>query len=302
MANGWIISGGEGAGKATLAYRIARRLLTPSNPRTLPSLHVDAVSTAASLVASGAHPDLFVAEPSRDENGAIDSTFISVGSIRALNHFLALTASMGGWRIAIIDTADQMNLGAQNALLKALEEPRPRTCILLLSSAPGRLPATIRSRCRKIRLLSMPDVEIAEFLRNEGMSTGEDSTSIVSAAKGRPGFALRLAAGTGMKVVAAAADFLDAVSAGRDVTQVATIFNGKAGGADFTIFVDLILDHVTEMARHAAYAANPDMALAVAEKRTAVDQLLRRGEALNLDRTAMLVSVSQALGQRACAG
>ena len=134
LSHGWILSGPKGAGKATLAYRIARALLDPKALTTNLTLDVSQDDQVFKLVAGQAHPDLFVAERLWDEKKSKYQTEISVETIRKLTSFLTRTASFGGWRVAIIDTADDMNRNAANALLKVLEEPPKKTLLLLLLS------------------------------------------------------------------------------------------------------------------------------------------------------------------------
>ena len=141
LTNGWLIAGGRAPAKRRSAFRLARLLLAG-----------DDAAKAKTLIAANAHPDLFVAERLYDEKTERLASEISVETIRRLTQFLTRTPSLGDWRVAIVDTADALNRNAANALLKALEEPPPRTTLFLLSVAPGRLLATIRSRCRKVSL------------------------------------------------------------------------------------------------------------------------------------------------------
>ena len=86
-------------------------------------------------------------------------TVLSVDEIRRLAGFFGMTSGAGGWRVAIVDTADDMNDNAANALLKMLEEPPARAMLLLLSNTPGRLLPTIRSRCQRLDLRPLDDAD-----------------------------------------------------------------------------------------------------------------------------------------------
>lgn len=150
----WLITGTEGIGKATLAYRVARAALARPDERGMfgIGLDVDPDTAAYRQVTALSHPGLVVIRRGYDQKAKRVATTISVDDVRRLKGFLALSAEEGGRRVVIVDSADEMNLNAANALLKSLEEPPPRTIFLLIASAPGRLLPTIRSRCRTMPL------------------------------------------------------------------------------------------------------------------------------------------------------
>jgi DNA polymerase-3 subunit delta' len=165
LHHGWLIVGPEGIGKATLAYRLAIHLLARAEERDrgLASLVVDEAASAARQVRALAHPELLLIRRQYDPKAKRFATGIAVDDVRRLRAFLTLTAVGSGWRVVIVDSADDLNLAAANALLKALEEPPPRTVFLLVAAEPGRLLATIRSRCRTLKLepLGRADLERA---------------------------------------------------------------------------------------------------------------------------------------------
>ena len=161
MHHGWLLSGREGIGKATLAYRFARYALAtpaqrdPSNR----SLDIPPASTAARQVLALSHPGLLVIRRPWDAKNKRHTTSIPVDEVRRIKPFLAHTAEPGAHRVVIVDSADELNANAANALLKSLEEPPPATTFLLVTSEPGRLLPTIRSRCRMLDLAPL-DVPI----------------------------------------------------------------------------------------------------------------------------------------------
>ena len=154
MHHAWLVSGAEGVGKATLAYRFARAALARPEDRDVfgESLAVPSDTPASRQVTALSHPGLLVIRRGYDHKTKKVASTISVDDVRRLRGFLSLSAEQDGWRVIIVDSADDMNLNAANALLKALEEPPARTVFLVLSSAPGRLLPTIRSRCRVLAL------------------------------------------------------------------------------------------------------------------------------------------------------
>ncbi|MCB2113777.1 MAG: hypothetical protein R3C42_02770 [Parvularculaceae bacterium] len=296
LANGWLIVGGEGIGKATFAYRLARALLWSERPPGCDSLDLPQSSRAFSLVASGGHPDLFTAARIYDEKKERYATEITVDTIRELTHFLSHTASMGGWRVAIIDTADDLNRSSANALLKALEEPPPRTAIFVLSAAPGRLLATIRSRCRRIELRPLADNAIADFLAREGAATGEDAIRIARAAGGRPGFALSLALGDGAEAVNTVEAFWTSACAGGDISTVAQRLAGKTGDGIWPHFHAMLVSRMADEARREALTGG-EFAGRFADLREEVDLLFTRGEAVNVDRAQLVLAAGRAFSR-----
>src|SRR5262245_36587706 len=154
MHHAWLLAGRAGIGKATLAYRLARHVLARPQERdpAAQSLQVPRASSAARQVAAMAHPGLLVLRRPYDLRSKRFAASIPIDEVRRLRSFLGLTAEAGGWRVVIVDSADELYVNAANALLKSLEEPPPRALFLLVSSQPSRLLPTIRSRCRRLDL------------------------------------------------------------------------------------------------------------------------------------------------------
>lgn len=188
LHHAWILNGPKGVGKATLAYKIARFLLASheSEKEKYTSLAISEKSATFQQVANGSSPDLMVLERDYIETdrrkiiSAIKngepleeaelanlkrSAFIRVDDVRKVNDFLSKTSYNDGWRVVIIDSADDMNKSAANALLKILEEPPARTLILLITHNAGVLLPTIRSRCAKLPIHTLSDTNVASLLR-----------------------------------------------------------------------------------------------------------------------------------------
>lgn len=185
MAHAWIIGGLSGIGKATLAYRAARFILAhPEADRIAPktSLTVDANHAAARRIAAQAHPDLLVLQRSESESGALRSV-ITVADVRRTIGFFGATAGEGGWRICIIDTADELQYPqAANALLKIIEEPPARSLFLLVSHNPGRLLPTIRSRCRRLMLRPLQSHQVVQAAAAASGRSPADPALVAAAA------------------------------------------------------------------------------------------------------------------------
>ena len=197
MHHAWILSGPHGVGKATLAYRIARFLVWADwqKRENYTSLNVPENAEIFQQIAKGSYPDVKVLErdyietdrkkiiSSIQKGEALDeddlanlrrSAFIRVDDVRKINEFLAKTSFNDGWRVVIIDAADDMNKSAANALLKILEEPPARTVLLLVSHNIGTLLPTIRSRCAKLNLRSLNDGEVSSLLRRYRAELSEE--------------------------------------------------------------------------------------------------------------------------------
>src|SRR5258706_13902640 len=159
---GWLIAGPPGIGKATLAYRVARYLLAyGATEKGAADLSVPSNEPSAIQLAAGSHPGLLVLKRAINPDTGRLMTVISVHEVRRLAGFFGMTSGAGGWRVAIVDTADDMNDNAANAILKLLEEPPRRALLLLLSNVPGRLLPTIRSRCQRFDMRPL-DVSLVE--------------------------------------------------------------------------------------------------------------------------------------------
>jgi DNA polymerase-3 subunit delta' len=200
VPQGWLITGAPGVGKATLAYRIARYVLKygakDAGPADLSVPENDPVSLQ---VAAGSHPGLLVLKRATNPETGKPMSVLSVAEIRRLSGFFGMTSGAGGWRVAIIDTADDMNDAAANALLKALEEPPARAMLILLANAPGRLLPTIRSRCQRLELRPLAeDVLDRELARRMPELSSGERASVTRLAGGSLGLALRLAGGDGL--------------------------------------------------------------------------------------------------------
>ncbi len=160
LGHAWLIGGPAGSGKLNLALVFARRLLERGAKQAPPDLDPkEAIAAYADRHApADHHPDLHWLFPEEDK------TAISIDQIRGLAADLSLKAHAGGAKVVIFEPADGMTTAAANALLKNLEEPSGDTYLLLLADQPGRLPATIRSRCQRLDVPRPPPAEVAAWL------------------------------------------------------------------------------------------------------------------------------------------
>jgi DNA polymerase-3 subunit delta' len=205
MHHAWLITGPEGVGKATLAYRFARRLLAgrpaPNSLAPDDSLVLDPASPVFRRIAAASHADMLTIERVFNEKTKRMKTQIAVEDVRKINGFMSLTPAEGGWRVVVVDGAEELNAASANALLKILEEPPPRAILLLVCSAPGRLLPTIRSRCRRLRLSPLADEAMDTLLsRYLPQLAADERGRLITLAEGSPGRAIMLAEDEGLKI------------------------------------------------------------------------------------------------------
>jgi DNA polymerase-3 subunit delta' len=175
LGHAWLISGPAGVGKLNLALALARRLF---GDEAQPSV-LDAGSALAAMASRhdpmDRHPDLHWLYPEEDKQT------ISVDQVRAVIDDFTLTAHRGGAKVVVIEPAEGLTTAAANALLKTLEEPTPRGYLLLTSSQPGRLPATVRSRCQHVALRAPDAASVAQWLGATPAAVSEAQRSVGTA-------------------------------------------------------------------------------------------------------------------------
>lgn len=210
LPHAWLICGPKGIGKATLAFHLAARALsgrpTPEaglfdaggqGPAFLPP-----TDPVARRVASGGHPDLLTIERGVSDTTGKLRRDITVDEVRRLGRFLRLTAAEGGARAVVVDSADDLNRNAANALLKLLEEPPGNALIFLISHAPRSILPTIRSRCRTLALGPLTADDTAAVVeRVLPNADPADRNLAAGISVGRPGIAVRLVEDGGLEVV-----------------------------------------------------------------------------------------------------
>jgi DNA polymerase-3 subunit delta' len=212
MPHAWLLTGPRGIGKATLAFRMARFLLAhgmavpaletagaglfgdapePAPDRTPHDLDIATDHPIFGRVKELSHSDLRVLRRSVNEKTGKLRNEIVIDDVRAAIDFLHLMPAESAWRVLVVDAADDLNRNAANALLKILEEPRPRSVLILVSHAPGRLLPTIRSRCRRLALEPLlPSPLQAELRQHCPDLGGADLELVLALAEGSLGRAI----------------------------------------------------------------------------------------------------------------
>lgn len=170
LHHAWLIGGPQGIGKATLAYRVARYLLARGAraPQPGEGLAIGPEQGASKQVSALSHPNLVVLRRVASPEKKTVSSIIPVEVVRRGMSLFETTAADGGYRICIVDSAEDLNANSANALLKLVEEPPPQSIFLIVSHAPQRLLPTIRSRCRRLSLSPLADTEVRQVIEGLG--------------------------------------------------------------------------------------------------------------------------------------
>ena len=292
-----ILSGTRGIGKATLAFRLAHHLLANPRPAEAPSTlaRPDTASTLFRLMAQGAHPSLLhLTRPAADRGAGFKSA-VTVDEIRRVGRFLSMTSHEGGYRVVIVDAADDMNRNAANALLKSLEEPPPRTLFLLVVHSIGRMLPTIRSRCQLLKLKPLAGDDLLAALRAVSPGSEEVPDDLAAKASGSVREALLMTQFGGLDI----ANAVDAVvSGGKFDVAAAYRIADAVGGRDSTVQFRLFNEHVAGIAEARAQAASQagdaELAARLADQWSGVRQRIVDTDTYNLDKRQHVVGL---LGQ-----
>jgi DNA polymerase-3 subunit delta' len=253
LHHAWLLAGPKGVGKARFAHAAARRVLADAAgpPSELPGIATDDKHPMVRLIEAGSHPDMRWLRRVENEKAGNLARNISVDQIRGLGDLFDLSPAMSDWRVAVIDTIDELEGSGANALLKMLEEPPPNSLFFLVSHAPGRLLPTIRSRCRRLDFQSLGDDVMTSILESEApeLSPGERQ-KIIPMSFGSAGRALAFAELSLAKLEDAALAILrrgDPTNARRsDLAQEL----GKRGAAErYAAFLDLAPSLIAREAR-----------------------------------------------------
>lgn len=210
LHHAWLITGPRGIGKASLAWRAIRRVLGAHPMSGGGPLASDPNDPVCRTLEADANPDMLVIRRPWNDKRKRWRAEITIDEARKASAFFEKSAGAGGWRACLVDSADDMNNNSANALLKTLEEPPHRGVLFLISHSPGRLPATIRSRCRRLSLAS-PNVEqsAAWLVKEAGLDDSAQAHQALDAALNSPGRALELLGNGGLDIHARVASLVE---------------------------------------------------------------------------------------------
>lgn len=312
MHHAWMLTGPAGIGKATFAYRCARFALATAAERAMakPPLAMPPDGTTSAQVRALSHPALAIVRRAYDTRTKRFPASIPIDEVRNLRAFLGHTADEGAWRVVIVDSADELNVNAANALLKSLEEPPRRTMFLLVVAQPQRLLRTIRSRCRSLDLAPLGPQDLRRAV-TQALATADtpppgatDWMALEALSEGSVRRLLELAASDGLALYRR----IEALFAGLPTIDWQTAhtlgdeLSSTAADARFTLFFDLLLSLIARLVRvHAGGQGTPDD-LKLAQKLIPAGRLASWAElwetivrdkaetlALNLDRRMLIL-------------
>ncbi|MDO8981227.1 MAG: DNA polymerase III subunit delta' [Afipia sp.] len=309
IPHAWLIGGAQGIGKATLAYRMARFVLAHSDPaaqavQSADSLYVDQEHPVARQVANGSHGGLLTLERTANEKGTMRTVITVDESRETIGFFGSTAASVGGWRVCVVDTVDELNANASNALLKILEEPPARSLFLLISHAPARVLATIQSRCRKLPLRPLETDDVIHAAAEAGGLTRRDPALVeaADAAEGSVARALTLLGGQSLGLHQRTLELLNrlpqldprALHALGDALPL----NDRVG---LKAFVDTIDRWLTGHLHAPDAGANLPRLARLAEVWEKINSAARDTESFNLERKPLVFSVFGMLAEATAA-
>ncbi len=300
IPHAWLIGGAQGIGKATLAYRMARFVLAHGDPaqpqvQSAETLELDPMDPVARHVAADTHGGLLTLERTPNDKGVM-RTVISVEQTRETIGFFGSTAAVGGWRVCIVDTVDELNPNAANALLKVLEEPPRQSLFLLVSHAPARVLPTIQSRCRKLALRPLATDDVIQAAAQAAQVAPSDLSlrEAADAAEGSVSRALTLLGGGALKLHQRTAALLDSLPQvdPRELHALGDALGGSDRAA-LGAFVDSVDRWIGERIRADDVHANANLArlARLAEVWEKINHAARETETYNLERKPLVFSV-----------
>ncbi len=303
LHHAWLISGPKGIGKSTLAFHFARHIM--ANPDAASAQgSIDPATWPENLVrqvGQGGHPDLLHLTRPWDEKTKKFKTQLSVDEIRRTQAFYGMTAGAGGWRITIVDAADDMNASAANALLKILEEPPKRSLFLVISHAAGGLLPTIRSRCQALSLMPLSDEQVMTVIENAGLSFPEDELKAAAAlAGGSARWAIQLANSDVLKHYQAFEKLMQkqAIGSGSEWVQahsIADALSRRGAEESFSLFIDLVTAWIGRQVRRDAGHVATSVLAGLAEVWEKTSRSITIADAFNLDKKQVILSLFKTL-------
>ena len=313
MHHAWLLTGLEGIGKATLAYKAASYALASADER-LPNLNISQDTVAGRQVSQLSHPGLLVIRRNYDIKTKRFPTAITIDEVRKLRAFLNHRHVLGQWRVIIIDSGDELNINAANALLKSLEEPPRQTLFFLIATDAGKLLPTVRSRCRLLHLMPLDNDHLLAAAQTayacvNGKNAKETPPpwhDLQSAAGGSPRRLLALASAGGREIAHSVERIYGALGKA-DIDFQHSLADRLASTQalpDYELFITLFLEKLAQLIKSTALQpvaadggfsqagpVRPEKLASWAELWETLHREAREVKTLNLDRAAFLLDI-----------
>lgn len=290
----WLLEGQKGIGKATFAWHALKRLLgVPANSESGGTLGFDPQSPLNRQIVAKGHPDLLQLSRAWDEKKRKWVGTISVEQARGVGEFFSKKAGEASWRACVVDAVDEMTTNAMNALLKTLEEPPAKGVLFLVCHQPGKLPDTIRSRCRRI-LLRAPEPQLGLRIINQNIHgiTDAEQKQALELAAGAPGFALEILHQDGLAIWSDIQALLDHSQHHETVKDKMLIhLAGKSNPAKQSLLFSLVLRAQELQAHSLARQGFVDASGAWESTHRQGKALAAQAQSLNLDPSACLLQI-----------
>ncbi len=298
LAHAWLIGGPEGVGKATLAWRFARFILANPDPqsaqaRAARDLSVDSDARAVRQVMALAHPDLAALRRNWNPQSKNFYAEIRVEDVRNALQLFQKSAGAGGWRICVVDSAEDLNRAGANALLKMIEEPPPRSLFLIVAHKPAQVLATIRSRCRRLTLEGLAPVDIARVVARLGDPWSTAAPADIERAAAHANGSVREALKRLDPAVTEIGAIIDAAISRlpdadfREIHRIADAVGARGASDSFDALMNAVYDWLAARARDPRGAS----LASIAELRDKIRAATRETETYNLDKKLHVLAV-----------
>jgi DNA polymerase-3 subunit delta' len=306
LHHAWLIGGLRGIGKATLAYRFARFLLAnpPGTGEGAISLAIGPNHPVSRQVAALSHPNLVALRRLHAPDKKAASTTIPVDAVRRAMSLFESTAADGGYRICIVDSAEDLTGSSANALLKLIEEPPSRSLFLIVAHAPQSVLATVRSRCRRLILKPLSNDDVRKALHSLGTmepdSNGEAFERAVSLAEGSVARAIEMLDPERVAVVAEVTSVLAGFERldWKRVLALAEKLARRDSDELYAIALDTVVCWASDQI-HSRASEGPSRLAGLAEVCEKISRAALDADAYNLDRRPVIISMMGDLAEAA---
>ncbi len=305
MHHAWLLNGPRGIGKATAAIQFSKYLLgNPDRDAGAGSFDASRIDEAVhGQVVQGAHPGLLHLTRPWDEKTKRFKTKLSIEEVRRTSAFYGMTAGAGGWRITIVDAANDMNASAANALLKILEEPPKRSLFLVLSHSAGSLLSTIRSRCQRLNLNPLSEEQVVAVLKQLAIQASDaDKLNAARLSEGSVRRAIQLIEGTILKEFSLFEGLMAQPAQGRPadwlvVHKIADTLSRRGQEDSYHMFLELVTAWIGQQVRQNSTEAISQLA-GWADVWDKAIQSSAQADAFNLDKKQVILSLFGNLFER----